>query len=86
MDISKVINADKLMEIAKNAGVDIDKAKALLAQYLPEAIDKATPEGKLLPPDKPARSATTPFSTLPTATPPPSGPFSPTPCFRRLIS
>ena len=32
MDISKVVNADKLMEIAKNAGVDIDKAKALLAQ------------------------------------------------------
>ncbi|MBG0802702.1 MAG: YidB family protein [Methylocystis silviterrae] len=54
MDISKVVNADKLMEIAKNAGVDIDKAKALLAQYLPEAIDKATPEGKLPPPDKPA--------------------------------
>ena len=54
MDISKVVNADKLMEIAKNAGVDIDKAKTLLAQYLPEAIDKATPEGKLPPPDKPA--------------------------------
>jgi uncharacterized protein YidB (DUF937 family) len=54
MDISKVVNADKLMEIAKSAGVDIDKAKALLAQYLPEVIDKATPEGKLPPPDKPA--------------------------------
>lgn len=54
MDISKVVNADKLMEIAKNAGVDVDKANALLAKYLPEVIDKATPEGKLPPPDKPA--------------------------------
>ncbi len=52
VDISKVINADKLKEIAKNAGIDLEKANALLAQYLPEVIDKATPEGKLPPPDK----------------------------------
>jgi uncharacterized protein YidB (DUF937 family) len=54
IDISKAINADKLKEIAKNAGIDLEKAKAILAQYLPEAIDKATPEGKLPPPDKEA--------------------------------
>ncbi len=54
IDISKAINADKLKEIAKNAGIDLEKAKELLAKYLPEAIDKATPEGKLPPPDKEA--------------------------------
>jgi uncharacterized protein YidB (DUF937 family) len=54
IDISKAINAEKLKEIAKNAGIDLEKAKAILAQYLPEAIDKATPEGKLPPPDKEA--------------------------------
>lgn len=52
IEISKVVNADKLKELAKNAGVDMDKARELLAQYLPVAIDKATPEGKLPPPDK----------------------------------
>lgn len=52
VDIGKVINADRLKEIARNAGIDLDKANALLAQYLPEVIDKATPEGKLPPPDK----------------------------------
>jgi uncharacterized protein YidB (DUF937 family) len=52
MDISKVINAEKLKEVAKSAGVDLERAKTLLAQYLPEAIDKATPEGKLPPPDQ----------------------------------
>ncbi len=52
IEIGKVVNADKLKELAKNAGVDMDKARELLAQYLPVAIDKATPEGKLPPPDK----------------------------------
>ena len=52
IEIGKVINADKLKELAKNAGVDLDKARELLAEYLPVAIDKATPEGKLPPPDK----------------------------------
>ncbi len=51
-EIGQAINVDKLKELAKNAGVDMDKARELLAQYLPVAIDKATPEGKLPPPDK----------------------------------
>lgn len=52
IELNQVINADKLKELAKGAGVDLDKARELLAKYLPEAIDKATPEGKLPPPDK----------------------------------
>ena len=36
----------------------------MLAQYLPEAIDKATPEGKLPPPDKDGVSVLTPILDL----------------------
>ena len=41
----------KLKELAQATGVDYDKARDLLAEYLPIAIDKATPEGKVPPPD-----------------------------------
>lgn len=51
VEIGQVINADKLKELAKSAGVDLEKARELLAEYLPVAIDKATPEGKLPPPE-----------------------------------
>ena len=34
------------------AVVDVNKARNLIAEYLPVAIDKATPEGKLPPQDK----------------------------------
>jgi uncharacterized protein YidB (DUF937 family) len=50
-EIQKAIGLDKLAEMAKNAGLPVDKAKELLAQYLPVAIDKITPEGKLPPKD-----------------------------------
>jgi uncharacterized protein YidB (DUF937 family) len=50
-EIQKAIGLDKLSEMAKNAGLPVDKAKELLAQYLPVAIDKITPEGKLPPKD-----------------------------------
>lgn len=52
IEIQQALGLDKLAEMAKNAGVPVDKVKELLAQYLPIAIDKATPEGKLPPPDK----------------------------------
>src|SRR5262249_17197027 len=50
-EIQKAIGLDKLSEMAKGAGLPVDKAKELLAQYLPVAIDKITPEGKLPPKD-----------------------------------
>jgi uncharacterized protein YidB (DUF937 family) len=50
-EIQKAIGLDKLAEMAKTAGLPVDKAKELLAQYLPVAIDKITPEGKLPPKD-----------------------------------
>jgi uncharacterized protein YidB (DUF937 family) len=40
-----------LTEMAKSAGIPVDKVKDLLAECLPIAIDKATPEGKLPPRD-----------------------------------
>ena len=43
---------EKLKKLAKSAGVDVNKARDLIAEYLPVAIDKATPEGKLPPQDK----------------------------------
>jgi len=48
-EIQKAIGLDKLSEIAKNAGLPVDKANELLAQYLLVAVDKITPEGKLPP-------------------------------------
>ena len=46
-EIQQALGLDKLVEMAKGAGLPVDKAKELLAQYLPTAIDKMTPEGKL---------------------------------------
>lgn len=38
--------------MAKSAGLPVDKAKELLAEYLPVIIDKFTPDGKLPPNSK----------------------------------
>lgn len=51
-ELQKAIGLDRLTQLAKDVGLPVDKAKELLAEYLPQAIDKATPEGKLPPPDK----------------------------------
>ncbi len=51
IEVGQAVGVSKLKEIAKATGVDYDKARDLLAEYLPIAIDKATPEGKLPPPD-----------------------------------
>jgi len=51
IEVGQAIGVSKLKELAKATGVDYDKARDLLAEYLPIAIDKATPEGKLPPPD-----------------------------------
>ena len=47
IEIGQALGMDRIKAAAKEAGVGLDKARELLAQYLPVAIDKATPEGKL---------------------------------------
>ncbi len=51
IEVGQAIGIEKLKKLADSAGIDLDKARDLLAQYLPVAIDKATPGGKL-PDDK----------------------------------
>lgn len=48
----QLIGVDALKSLAEKAGVDYNKARDLVAEYLPIAIDKATPEGKLPAPEK----------------------------------
>jgi uncharacterized protein YidB (DUF937 family) len=52
IEVGQAIGIEKVKKLAEAAGVDINKARDLLAEYLPIAIDKATPEGKLPPKDK----------------------------------
>jgi len=51
IEVGQAVGVEKLKKLADAAGVDFDKARDLLAEYLPIAIDKATPEGKLPPKD-----------------------------------
>jgi uncharacterized protein YidB (DUF937 family) len=46
-EIKKALGSEKLKEIAASTGLPVDKAAEYLAQHLPTAIDKATPDGKL---------------------------------------
>lgn len=52
LEMGQAIGAQKLKNIADSLGVDFDKARELLAEYLPVAIDKASPDGTLPPPGK----------------------------------
>jgi uncharacterized protein YidB (DUF937 family) len=52
IEAGQIIGADKLKSLATKAGIDYDKARDLLAEYLPVAIDKATPDGKVPAPEK----------------------------------
>ena len=54
IEVGQAVGASKLKELAKAAGVEFDKARDLLAEYLPIAVDKATPEGKLPPAEQEA--------------------------------
>ena len=45
--IRQALGSDRVKELAAKFGVPIDKVSELLAQYLPTAIDKSTPDGKL---------------------------------------
>jgi uncharacterized protein YidB (DUF937 family) len=48
-DIKTALGSEKLKEIAASTGIPVDKAAEYLADHLPAAIDKATPDGKLPP-------------------------------------
>lgn len=48
--IQQALGAEKVKELGSKFGIPVDKVSALLAQYLPTAVDKATPDGKLPPP------------------------------------
>ncbi len=45
--LQQALGPDKVKEMASELGISPDKLAEVLAQHLPEAIDKATPEGKL---------------------------------------
>jgi uncharacterized protein YidB (DUF937 family) len=45
--ITQTVGAEKINEMAKEAGVDPKDLAEQLAQHLPTAIDKITPDGKL---------------------------------------
>lgn len=52
IEVGQAIGIEKVKKLAEAAGVDVNKARDLLAEYLPVAIDKASPEGKLPAPAK----------------------------------
>ena len=52
IEVGQAIGIEKIKKLAEAAGVDVNKARDLLAEYLPIVIDKATPEGKLPPKNK----------------------------------
>ncbi|MGA7383405.1 MAG: YidB family protein [Methylocella sp.] len=45
--IHQALGSDKVKELAAKLGLPADKLADLLTQHLPQAIDKATPDGKL---------------------------------------
>jgi uncharacterized protein YidB (DUF937 family) len=46
-EIKKALGSEKLKDLAASTGIPVDKAAEYLAQHLPTAIDKATPNGNL---------------------------------------
>jgi uncharacterized protein YidB (DUF937 family) len=45
--IRQALGSEKVKEMATKLGLPVDKLTDLLAQHLPQVIDKATPDGKL---------------------------------------
>jgi uncharacterized protein YidB (DUF937 family) len=45
--IHQALGSDTVKDLATKLGLPADKLADLLAQYLPQAIDKVTPDGKL---------------------------------------
>ncbi|QGM97204.1 YidB family protein [Methylocystis parvus] len=52
IEVGQALGIEKIKKLADAAGIDVSKARDLFAEYLPVAIDKATPEGKLPAPVK----------------------------------
>ena len=46
-EIQQALGSSKVQELAAKLGLPADKLASLLAQHLPQAIDKATPGGTL---------------------------------------
>lgn len=57
IEVGQAVGIEKLKKLAEASGVDLDKARDLLAEYLPVAIDKVTPDGKLPAPEKDTKKA-----------------------------
>lgn len=45
--IQEAVGSEQVKEMAAKSGIPVDKVADLLAEHLPTAIDKATPEGNL---------------------------------------
>lgn len=45
--IQQALGSDRVKELGAKFGIPVDKVAAALAEYLPVAVDKATPEGEL---------------------------------------
>ena len=45
--VHQTIGLVNLKDLANKFGVPVDKVSELLAKYIPAAVDKATPDGKL---------------------------------------
>ena len=45
--IKQALGSEKVKDMAAKFGVPMDKVKDMLAKYIPAAVDKATPDGKL---------------------------------------
>jgi uncharacterized protein YidB (DUF937 family) len=45
--LKAVLGNSQLQELARHAGLPVDEILKLLAQYLPELVDKASPNGTL---------------------------------------
>ena len=47
--LKAVIGNAQLQDLARHAGLPVDEILKLLAQFLPELVDKASPNGTVLP-------------------------------------
>jgi uncharacterized protein YidB (DUF937 family) len=52
VELQQALGREKLAELARDMDIPVDKVKELLAERLPIAVDRLTPEGKLAPREK----------------------------------
>lgn len=45
--MQQALGSEKVKELGAKFGIPVDKVTEMLAKYLPTAVDKATPDGKL---------------------------------------